>query len=240
MANNNNQPYNNNYNNAASNNDDQLGMLLMQAQMVIDGFNQTGQGNYQDISDILHDLGVNPEFDERAVNGSEEMAIWTRLNEIRDQLAGQFHAQQRGAPLQVQVLAPAPGPIIPGPIIPYPIPNKGRRTLPRGAENLISRNNIRVNNAMVNFQGESGYGRYYKRNTFNALPRNAEGFKSNPATRARITQNNVVGYTANISGNLPNNLRNINTTLFVENGGKRRKTRRGRKAKKTRKGQRKY
>jgi hypothetical protein len=235
MANNNNQPYNNynNYNNAASNNDDQLGMLLMQAQMVIEGFNQTGDGNYQDISDIIHDLGVNPEFDERAVNGSEEMAIWTRLIVIRDQLAGAFHAQQHAAP--VQVLAPAPGPIIP-----YPIPNQGRRTLPKGAENVISRNNIRVNNAMVNFQGESGYGRYYKRNTFNALPRNAEGFKSNPATRARITQNNVVGYTANISGNLPNNLRNINTTLFVENGGKRRKTRRGRKAKKTRKGQRKY
>ena len=241
-----------NYGNAA-NNDDELGDLLMSAELVIDQFDTTGNANYQDISDIIHEMGMSQAFDEVAVEGSHELEVWTRLNEIRDALAGAFHAAQRGAQ-PVQVIAP---PVAAN--IYSPIQNVGRRTLPKGSENVVSRNNIRLNNAMVNFQGESGYGRYYKRNTFNSLPVNAQGRKQNPATRAYIGPQNVVGYTANVSANLNENLAKINTNLLAKanvsmgstvrpsntnnsnfvsnltNGGKaRRKTRKTKKSRKTR------
>jgi hypothetical protein len=204
----------NNYNNFnAANNDDELGDLLMTAELLIDQFDRTGNANYQDVSDVIHDLGVSQAFDERAVNGSHEMNVWNRLNEIRNQLAPGFHA--RAAPaVQVQAF---PAAVAPGNIY-SPIANVGRRTLPTGSENVVSRNNIRQNNAMVNFHGESGYGRYYKRNTFNSLPTNAQGEKQNPATRAPIRAQNVVTYTANIA----------------EEGGKRRKSRKTRKTRKSR------
>lgn len=211
-GNNNNQP-NNNYNNF---NNDPLGDLMFQALMIIDGFEQTGRADYQDLSDIISDMGRSAAFDERAVNGSEELAIWNRLNEIRDQLAGAFHAQQRAAPVQM-IVPPAPV------VNRYSaIPNVGRRTLPKNAENVVSKNTIQQNTNMVNFHGESGYGRYYTRNTFNALPRNGQGFKSNPATRAQINSANVVSYKANIANE----------------GGKRKykKTRKVRKSRSTRKG----
>lgn len=210
--NNGNNNFNNNNFNAA-NNDDELGDLLMTAELLIDQFDQSGNVNYQDLSDVIHDLGVSQAFDERAVNGSHEMNVWNRLNEIRNQLAPGFHA--RAAPaVQVQAF---PAAVAPGNIY-SPIQNVGRRTLPTGSENVVSRNNIRQNNAMVNFHGESGYGRYYKRNTFNSLPTNAQGEKQNPATRAPIRAQNVVTYTANIA----------------EEGGKRRKSRKTRKTRKSR------
>jgi hypothetical protein len=77
---------------------------------------------------------------------------------------------------------------------------------------------------MVDFQGEKNRGRYYKRSTYNNLPLNRKGQKTNPFTRVPIKKDNIYTYTA----------------VFEERntpsvGGKRRKVRKTRKSKKTRK-----
>lgn len=109
------------------------------------------------------------------------------------------------------------------------MPNVGIKNLPSNAKNTVSYENIRTGNDMVNFHGESGFGRYYTRNTFDRIPKNTVSpYKKNPATRQIINPGNVVRYKARVEGN---NLGNINTSLFSE-GGK--ATRKARKSRKTR------
>lgn len=90
-------------------------------------------------------------------------------------------------------------------------PHMGNRNLGENAENAILMENIEDEDEMVNFHGESALAepRYYKKSTFNSLPKNRNGTKKNPFTRARIRANNVEFYRARKA-----------------EGGRRRKTRR--------------
>lgn len=224
VNNNNNAPNNNS--NAPNNNDpldEQLDDLLFTAEMIIDQFDQSGNANYQDVSDVLHDLGVHPRIDQRIENDPSANQILTRLQEIQNQLAGEVFGVAVGAngvPHMGPPLAIAGLPAGAAMNIYSPIPNVGRRTLPRGSKNFLLNTNIATNNDMVNFQGESGYGRYYKKSSFNSIVKNAQGRKKNPMTRAFIGPGNVVTYKANIA----------------EEGGRRKykKTRKARKSRKTR------
>lgn len=90
-------------------------------------------------------------------------------------------------------------------------PHRGNRNVPANAENAVMLNSIQNGDEMVDFHGESALAepRYYKKSTFNSLPKNARGTKKNPFTRANIRAANVEFYRA----------RKVQ-------GGKRRKTRR--------------
>lgn len=187
-----------------------LGALLMRATAIINRYDTTGNAEYQELSDIIHDISVSAEYDNLVNAGGHEVDVLNRLQEIRRQLARAHHA----AAAQGAAGAGA------GAANLYAHrANVGRKTLPKESMNSISMNTIESNNAMVNFQGESGYGRYYKKTTFNSLPTNAQGRKRNPITRASILPGNVTTYRANIANQ----------------GGKRktRKTRKSRKARKT-------
>ncbi len=159
----------------------------------------------------MHDLITHPGIDEH-FNNPEVRYVIDTLREIQ---ADEFNS-------------------VPNPYA--QIPNRGRISVPKNAANTVTLNSIVNGDQMINFQGEKNYGRFYKRNTFNRIPNNnIEGLKKNPTTRALIQPGpDIYTYTANVSGNLNENLGKINTTLFTE-GGKARKSRRAKKSKKTRK-----
>ena len=112
--------------------------------------------------------------------------------------------------------------------------NVGTLFVPAGSQRFVTYETIQNGNKMVNFHGERKFNHYYTKNTFDQIVRNYNGFKKNPSTRAVIQENNLKTYTANVG--MPTNMKKINTSLF-SNGGKRRKTRKGRKA---RRGSRKH
>ncbi len=64
------------------------------------------------------------------------------------------------------------------------------------ATNAIFYNSINPGNEMVDFHGERGYGRYYRRNTFDVLQSNHQGLKKNPFTQVIIEPGTVRRYTA--------------------------------------------
>lgn len=81
------------------------------------------------------------------------------------------------------------------------MPNVGTLNIPRGSTNVISLDDIEEGDEMVNFHGEHGYGRYYKKASFNGIPITYPSrFKKNPTTRANITQRNVRKYKAHLVG----------------------------------------
>lgn len=77
--------------------------------------------------------------------------------------------------------------------------NAGTLNIPRGATNTVTLDDIEEGEDMVNFQGEHGYGRYYKASTFDQLPLRGR-YKKNPTTRANITRNNTKTYKAHLVG----------------------------------------
>lgn len=79
------------------------------------------------------------------------------------------------------------------------------RVVPPGAKNTITEENIQDGNLMVNFAGESEYGRFYKKSTYNSLNPKIHPYTRQPITHART-------YRAALSG-----------------GKRTKKTRRGRK-----------
>lgn len=100
-------------------------------------------------------------------------------------------------------------------------PHMGNRNVRANAENAVMLNAIQNGDEMVEFHGESALEepRYYKKSTFNSLPKSARGTKKNPYTRAEIRAANVEFYRA----------RKVQ-------GGRKRKTRKGKKSsKRTRK-----
>ncbi len=116
-------------------------------------------------------------------------------------------------PVPVVPVPAGPVPVVPAPVVPVPagpvpvvpaapqgayaqMPHMGLIAVPAGTENIITTNAIAPGDEMVDFHGESGYGRYYKRSTFDLLPTNPQGLKKNPTTRAIIQPGNVHGYTA--------------------------------------------
>ena len=193
--------------------DDRILDLLAGGNIIIAQYEMTGTVNYDELSDVLHDLITHPGIDEH-FNNPEVRYVIDTLREIQ---ADEFNA-------------------VPNPYA--QIPNRGRISVPKNATNTVTLNSIVNGDQMINFQGEKNYGHFYKRNTFNKISKNAQGFKKNPTTRALIkpdsNDSNIYTYTANVSGNLNENLAKINTTLFTE-GGKARKSRRAKKSKKTRK-----
>jgi ankyrin repeat protein len=76
------------------------------------------------------------------------------------------------------------------PRAPLPLPS---RNIPKNATNAIMLNDIAEGDEMVNFHGESGHGRYYKKSSYNALPS-----KVNPYTRTPIAPTNVARYKAHL------------------------------------------
>lgn len=79
-------------------------------------------------------------------------------------------------------------------------PNNGRRMnriVPANASNTLTYANISDGTNMVNFQGEFGHGRYYRKNTFNQIqPHEYSGKKKNPFTQQNIEPGNITRYTA--------------------------------------------
>jgi len=67
------------------------------------------------------------------------------------------------------------------------------RNIPLNSENIITKEPIENGNTMVNFQGEFGRGRYYKKSTYNSM-----SIKRNPFTRNVINQRNE--YKAKVGG----------------------------------------
>jgi hypothetical protein len=63
--------------------------------------------------------------------------------------------------------------------------------LPANATNAITMNELAEGNLLVNFHNESKMGRYYKKNTYNSLPR-----KKNPYTRKNILDADIKTYIA--------------------------------------------
>ena len=228
----------NNWNNAANNEDDELGDLLFTAELIIGSDAAGDPVNYNDLSSVLHDIGVHPEIDQRIENDPAILQTLDRLQAIQDRLAGAHHAAQAavhiGAP--IAVAAPEQNYSFTN------LNNNGRVKVPKNTTNVIQLNTVRNGNEMINFQGERDRGYYYRKANFKGFTKNKDGFRLNPRTRARIEPGSVRRYTANVSANLPNNLRSINTSLFVEEGGKRkgRKTRKAKKVRKTRKAHRKH
>lgn len=92
------------------------------------------------------------------------------------------------------------------------------RNIPRNSENVLTMEPIANGNIMVNFQGEFGRGRYYKKSTYNSMPK-----KINPFTRNAINQRNE--YKAKVGGRGKSR----------SNTRKTRKTQKSRKSRKTRK-----
>jgi hypothetical protein len=208
--------------------------LLMQADLIIMQYDMEGEVNYQELSDIIHEISVDPRVNDLMNNDPSIAATLEQLHEIQDALApGAIYAN--GGPQighQDHAVAPQPAPLVNRYVN---IPYQGTISVPKNKTNVVSLNNIANRDRMINFQGERGFGRYYKKSTFNQLATNNQGFKKNPVTRALIHPGvNMYTYNANVSNNSNENLRKINTTLFTD-GGKRRKTRKTRKAKKTRK-----
>jgi len=76
---------------------------------------------------------------------------------------------------------------------PVPLP---LRNIPRNATNAIMLDEINEGNVMVNFQGESGFGRYYKKSSYDQMP----SPKTNPYTKNPIAPTNVVKYKARLVG----------------------------------------
>jgi hypothetical protein len=97
------------------------------------------------------------------------------------------------------------------------------RNIPSGSTNVISYDEIEDGDKMVNFHGEYDYGRYYKRSTFNAMPR-----KINPMTTEPVRKRNIVDYTAHIvpAGARRSSRRSRSPS---RGGGRRRSTRRQRR-----------
>lgn len=79
------------------------------------------------------------------------------------------------------------------------VSNVGTLNVPRGSTNTVTLDDIEEGEDMVNFQGEHGYGRYYKASTFDQIPLSGR-YKKNPTTRANITRNNVRKYKAHLVG----------------------------------------
>lgn len=75
-------------------------------------------------------------------------------------------------------------------------PHNGERNVAENAENAIMLNAIENGDEMVNFHGEFNRGHLYKKSTFNSLPKNRNGTKKNPMSRATIRANNVRYYRA--------------------------------------------
>jgi hypothetical protein len=67
------------------------------------------------------------------------------------------------------------------------------RNIPRNSENILTKEPITNENIMVNFQGEFGHGRYYKKSTYNRMVH-----KINPFTRNPINKRNE--YKAKVGG----------------------------------------
>jgi hypothetical protein len=81
------------------------------------------------------------------------------------------------------------------------IANVGTMNISRGSTNTISLDDIEEGDEMVNFHGEHGYGRYYKKSSFNQIPVTYPSrYKKNPTTRANITRNNLRKYKAHLVG----------------------------------------
>ncbi len=77
-----------------------------------------------------------------------------------------------------------------------------RRNIPRNSHNAITMDEIRDGDLMVNFHDRFQYGDYFKKTTYDALPRTAAtNFKKlNPMTREPIDEDYVRPYTARIVG----------------------------------------
>ncbi len=69
-------------------------------------------------------------------------------------------------------------------------------SVPFGSENAVLFTPIEDGNALVNFHGESDIGRYYKKESFNSLPKP----RLNPFTRKPITRKNIKYHTAKLEG----------------------------------------
>jgi hypothetical protein len=78
--------------------------------------------------------------------------------------------------------------------------NVGTKNIPAGSTNLISMENIKNQDEMVNFHNEAKFGHYYRKSNFNALTKNSSGKKKNPATRKIIQPSNAVKYKAKVGG----------------------------------------
>ena len=76
------------------------------------------------------------------------------------------------------------------------------RDIPRNSQNVITMNNIQDGNRMINFHDRYRYGQFFKKSTYNSLPRTPETnfMKVNPFTREPIDENYVRPYTARIVG----------------------------------------
>jgi hypothetical protein len=69
-------------------------------------------------------------------------------------------------------------------------------SVPFGSENAVLFAPIEDGDALVNFHGESDIGRYYKKESFNLLPKP----RLNPFTRKPITRKNIKYHTAKLEG----------------------------------------
>ncbi len=158
------------------------------------------QRSYPDIVRILIQAGANPnikvlghtplhiavglgdfEIVQALVEGGADRTIRNSFG-----LTALQTAQALGIPQIVQLLQEVPA------ITPVQTPlNIPRNSNP---ENSVQYIPIQEGNELVDFHGESGFGRYYKRNTYNALPPP----KRNPATRRPIAPGNVTYHTAHL------------------------------------------
>jgi ankyrin repeat protein len=68
-------------------------------------------------------------------------------------------------------------------------------------KNAVSYENIENGNTMINFHDEFGHKRFYKKNTYKALPIKANGKKENPHTRQLIDPTTIIKYKAHIIKN---------------------------------------
>lgn len=91
--------------------------------------------------------------------------------------------------------------------------------VPRNATNAILFTPITEGEPMVNFHGERGYGRYYSRATYNAMPTP----KRNPQTRQFIQPRNVRTYRARLVGGKRSLRRKSRRGTKSRRGGRRRR-----------------
>ncbi len=81
-------------------------------------------------------------------------------------------------------------------LLPNPGMTRTPLSVPRGSENAVLYIPIEDGEELVNFHGESNLGRYYKQESFNALPEP----RLNPFTRNPITRKNIKYHTAKLEG----------------------------------------
>ncbi len=77
--------------------------------------------------------------------------------------------------------------------LPEPVVVENTKNVPRNTTNVITMDPIMDGTIMANFHGESGLGRFYKKDTYNAM-----NPKRNPFTRAPIQPSDVMYYRARV------------------------------------------